>query len=50
MVGILFIFLLLLTVFALNFRDAEQSYRQFLVTAGPVRRRRLRADGRSAWR
>src|ERR1700687_6029499 len=24
------------------------SYRQFLVTAGPVRRRRLRADGRSA--
>ncbi len=26
------------------------SYRQFLVTAGPVRRRRLRADGRSAWR
>lgn len=27
-----------------------QSYRQILVTAGPVRRRRLRADGRSAWR
>jgi len=26
------------------------SYRQILVTAGPVRRRRLRADGRSAWR
>jgi hypothetical protein len=29
---------------------ALASYRQFLVTAGPVRRRRLRADGRSAWR
>ena len=27
-----------------------RSYRQFLVTGGPVRRRRLRADGRSAWR
>jgi RNA-directed DNA polymerase len=27
-----------------------QSYRQILVTAGPVRRRRLWADGRSAWR
>jgi hypothetical protein len=26
------------------------SYRQILVTAGPVRRRRLRGDGRSAWR
>ena len=26
------------------------SYRQNLVTAGPVRRRRLWADGRSAWR
>jgi len=26
------------------------SYRQILVTAGPVRRRRLRAGGRSAWR
>src|ERR1700686_2340133 len=26
------------------------SYRQILVTAGPVRRRRLWADGRSAWR
>ena len=26
------------------------SYRQILVTAGPVRRRRLRADGRSTWR
>ena len=26
------------------------SYRQFLVTTGPVRRRRLWADGRSAWR
>ncbi|MGY4505251.1 hypothetical protein ACVWYH_009208 [Bradyrhizobium sp. GM24.11] len=30
--------------------DEEGSYRQFLVTAGPVRRRRLWADGRSAWR
>jgi hypothetical protein len=29
---------------------AAVSYRQFLVTAGPVRRRRLRVDGRSAWR
>ena len=28
----------------------ERSYRQILVTAGPVRRRRLRVDGRSAWR
>lgn len=28
----------------------RQSYRQILVTAGPVRRRRLWADGRSAWR
>jgi C4-dicarboxylate-specific signal transduction histidine kinase len=27
-----------------------RSYRQFLVTAGAVRRRRLRVDGRSAWR
>ena len=27
-----------------------KSYRQFLVTGGPVRRRRLRADGPSAWR
>jgi DNA-binding transcriptional LysR family regulator len=27
-----------------------RSYRQILVTAGPVRRRRLWADGRSAWR
>jgi hypothetical protein len=27
-----------------------KSYRQILVTAGPVRRRRLWADGRSAWR
>jgi len=26
------------------------SYRQILVTAGAVRRRRLWADGRSAWR
>ena len=26
------------------------SYRQILVTAGPVRRRRFGADGRSAWR
>ena|ERR1017187_4098324 len=30
--------------------DTILSYRQFLVTAGPVRRRRFRADGRSAWR
>ncbi len=30
--------------------DHAASYRQFLVTAGPVRRRRLRADGRPAWR
>jgi uncharacterized membrane protein YadS len=30
--------------------NGNVSYRQFLVTAGPVRRRRLRADGRSAWR
>jgi hypothetical protein len=28
----------------------QESYRQFLVMAGPVRRRRLRVDGRSAWR
>jgi hypothetical protein len=28
----------------------NMSYRPFLVTTGPVRRRRLRADGRSAWR
>ncbi len=27
----------------------EESYRQILVTAGPVRRRRLRAGDRSAW-
>ena len=27
-----------------------QSYRQILVTAEPVRRRRLWADGRSVWR
>src|SRR5450631_1043854 len=27
----------------------EPSYRQILVTAGPVRRRRFWADGRSAW-
>jgi hypothetical protein len=27
-----------------------KSYRQILVTAGPVRRRRFWADGRSAWR
>jgi hypothetical protein len=26
----------------------EESYRRFLVTAGPVRRRRFRADGRFA--
>src|SRR5664280_3618502 len=30
-------------------RSRTESYRQFLVTAGPVRRRRFRADGRSAW-
>ena len=30
--------------------QAGESYRQILVTAGPVRRRRLWADGRSAWR
>jgi uncharacterized membrane protein len=30
--------------------ELGESYRQFLVTAGPVRRRRLWADGRSAWR
>jgi hypothetical protein len=34
----------------LTFRNFLGSYRQFLVTGGPVRRRRLRADGRSAWR
>jgi hypothetical protein len=28
-----------------RFADQEQSYRQILVTAGPVRRRRLWADG-----
>ncbi len=28
----------------------RRSYRQILVTAGLVRRRRLWADGRSAWR
>jgi hypothetical protein len=28
----------------------EASYRQFLVTAEPVRRRRLWADGQSVWR
>ena len=30
--------------------ESHASYRQILVTAGPVRRRRLWADGRSAWR
>ena len=30
--------------------SSRASYRQILVTAGPVRRRRLWADGRSAWR
>jgi hypothetical protein len=34
----------------LSIFEERESYRQFLVTAGPVRRRRLRADGRSAWR
>src|SRR6478672_8364607 len=29
---------------------SKQSYRQILVTAWPVRRRRLRADGQSVWR
>ena len=29
---------------------STMSYRQILVTAGPVRRRRLWADGRSGWR
>lgn len=28
----------------------HQSYRQILVTAWPVRRRRLWADGQSVWR
>jgi hypothetical protein len=32
-----------------DFGDPAESYRQILVTAGPVRRRRLRGDGRSAW-
>ena len=31
-------------------RLALESYRQILVTAGPVRRRRLRAEGRPVWR
>ncbi|WP_247296444.1 hypothetical protein [Bradyrhizobium sp. 87] len=30
--------------------DGEASYRQILVTAVPVRRQRLWADGRSTWR
>ncbi len=30
--------------------SGDPSYRQFLVMTGPVRRRRLRTDGRSAWR
>jgi hypothetical protein len=33
-----------------DFSKPYPSYRQILVTAGPVRRRRLWADGRSAWR
>jgi len=33
-----------------SFNHVARSYRQILVTAGPVRRRRLWADGRSAWR
>jgi hypothetical protein len=31
-------------------QEKAMSYRQILVTAGPVRRRRLRGDGRFAWR
>jgi hypothetical protein len=34
----------------LELPNKQLSYRQFLVTAGPVRRRRLWAVGRSAWR
>ena len=34
----------------LRHSQAAMSYRQFLVTAGPVKRRRLRTDGRSFWR
>ena len=36
--------------FAMQDIEQAMSYRQFLVTTGPVRRRRLRVDGRSAWR
>jgi len=36
--------------FQRGYEYALRSYRQILVTAEPVRRRRLRADGRSAWR
>jgi hypothetical protein len=42
------------TKFRTHFDNASDqsivSYRQFLVTAGPVRRRRFRAEGRLAWR
>jgi hypothetical protein len=33
-----------------NMAAGEPSYRQILVTARPVRRRRLWADGQSVWR
>jgi len=36
--------------FYCKLKQYRASYRQFLVTAEPVRRRRLRADGRLAWR
>src|ERR1035437_7748340 len=38
------------TAICSSFVSMVRSYRQILVTAGPVRRRRLWADGRSAWR
>ena len=33
-----------------NLLESSPSYRQILVTAGPVRRRRLWADGQRVWR
>ena len=36
--------------YRMNPENADWSYRQILVTAWPVRRRRLWADGQSVWR
>src|SRR5712664_4508736 len=47
MVGILFIFLLLLTVFALNFREAEQEQKVKLAEFIEAQKRATAAEGRA---